>query len=286
MSRFAIAAGSVLVLVMPVTGWAQKEKFDPFGVDVPLPDAVQSLLDADGDGQIDDEEATTAEANFLKLPRTRQPLGQEIRKALDANGDRKVDEDEAKQGVARGKAHHRGVANEVAEIVKRLDTDGDQKISAQEFRGLMQQFGVLGVLLGPRIGEFFNRMDVNRNGEISLVEAQRGAEYLQEQIKLAEEERRRKALMQDPFYQQAQRALTMLDKNKDQLISKTEARKNKPVNDAFLAADTNLDQHLSVDECHEYLKKQADPQQKAGDQPKIEFLPKGELEAPKKRRAK
>lgn len=284
MTQYSLSTVLVLVLATPVTAQAPKEKFDPFGADVPLPAAIEALMDPNGDGQIDDEESAQAEESFLKLPKTRQPIGQEIRKALDSNGDRKVDSEEARQGVVRGKAHYRGVANEVTEIVKRLDADGDQKISAQEFRGLIRQMGILGAVVGPKIGEFFNQMDANRNGEISLVEAQRGAEYLMEQIQLAEEENRRKALMRDPLYQQAQRAMASLDKNKDQLISKVEARKNRPVNDAFLSADANLDDHLSLDECYEHLKKQADPKQKAGDQPKIEFLPKGDLDAPKKRR--
>jgi Ca2+-binding EF-hand superfamily protein len=277
--RFAliIAAGMAL---FANSALAQKEKFDPFGQDVPLPEVLSEVLDPDGNGEIDDDEAKAAEQAFQKLPRTRQPIGQEIRKALDANGDRKIDADEARLGVARGKAHHKGASKEIAEIVKQLDTNGDQKISVPEFSGLIGKLGVLGPFLAPQLGQFFNRMDTNRNGEISLVEAQNGAELLVEQIEQARREERHKQLLQDPLYQQAVRAVGMLDKNRDQLVSKSEARKNKLVNDAFASADTNRDDQLSVDECHAYLRQQA-AGKNADNQPKIEFLPREELKPAK-----
>ena len=261
---------------------APKENFDAFGLNVALPDAVAALLDPNSDGQIDDDEAARAEESFVKLSKTRQPIGQEIRKALDADGNRKVDAEEARQGVARGKANHTGVATEVADLVKRLDANGDEKISPQEFRGLLGQFGPLAAFIAPKLNQFFNQMDADRNGELSLVEAQRGEDHLREQFKQVEDQNRRQALARDPHYQQAQRTLSQLDKNKDRLISKAEARKNKQVLDVFLDADTSLDDHLSLEECRAYLEKQSDPNQRA--QPKVEFLPQGELNGPKKRK--
>jgi Ca2+-binding EF-hand superfamily protein len=234
-----------------------KKEFDPFALEVALPPALAVMLDPNGDGRIDDEEAASAEDAFQKLPKTRKPIGQEIRKSLDANGDRKVDAAEAKQGVARGKANHKGVAFEATELVKQLDKNGDQKISPEEFRAIIEQMGVLGVFVAPRLGQFFNRIDTNRDSEISLVEVQEATDFLTEQFGVLEAEHRRQALQRDPLYQQAQRVMTTLDKNKDNLVSKIEARKNKEVNAAFLSADTTLDEHLSIEECYEYLKSKA-----------------------------
>lgn len=276
-----MAATSLMLLAAPAL--AQKEKFDPFGADVPLPEALNDVIDPNGDGTIDAEEAAAAELAFQKLPRTRQPVGQEIRKALDANGDRKIDADEARQGVARGKAHLKGASNEVAEIVKQLDADGDQKISVTEFRGLVGKLGALGPFVAPQLGQFFNRMDSNQNGEVSLVEAQKGAELLVEQIEQAKRENQRKQLLRNPIYQQAMQAVSSLDKNRDQLISRSEARKNKLVNDAFAAADTNRDDQLSADECFEYLQQLASGN-KPGGQPEVQFLPKEDLKPEKRRK--
>jgi Ca2+-binding EF-hand superfamily protein len=273
-----IVAVGLMLLEAPAK--AQKDKFDPFGLDAPLPEILGEIIDPNGDGAIDDGEAAAAEQTFQKLPRTRQPIGQEIRKALDTNDDRKIDAREAQLGVARGKAHHRGASNEVAEIVKHLDANGDQKISVLEFRGLIGQLGGLGPFLAPRLGQFFNEMDTNRNGEISLVEAQKGAELLIEQSKQAQRENHHRQQLQDPQYQQAMRAIATLDKNRDQLVSKSEARKNKAVSEVFSAADTNRDDQLSVDECYAHLQQEATSKH-AGKPPKIEFLPKEELKTSK-----
>ena len=255
--RFTLVAPVILAVPQLLLAQELKDQFDPFAADVPLPPVLATMLDPNGDGQIDDAEAAKAEEEFQKLSKSRKPIAQEIRKALDANSDRKVDSAEAKQGVARGKATNKGVALEATDLVKQLDKNGDQQISPQEFRAIVDQMGVLGVFVVPRLGQFFNRIDTNRDGALSLVEIQEATDFLTEQFSEMQEANQKQALQRDPLYQQAQRILTALDKNKDNLISKTEARKNKEVNAAFLSADTSLDDHLSIQECYEFLKAKA-----------------------------
>jgi Ca2+-binding EF-hand superfamily protein len=251
-----------------------------FGVETPLPESLYALLDPNGDGEISEEEAEQAVASFQKLARTKHPLAADIRKSLDANGNRTVDADEARLGVARGKAHYRGVAVEVSEVVKHLDIDGDEKISATEFRGLLQELGPLAILVGPKLAQFFNGMDVDRDGFITLVEAQRGADYLRQQIEQNQQAQELRRKIRDPLYQQAARSIAAYDRNQDLQLSEIEARKNKQAADLFLAADTNGDNSLSVDELYEHLKILRDEAQ--GNKPKVEFLPKEKLQVKKR----
>lgn len=251
-----------------------------FGVETPLPESLYALLDPNGDGEITDDEAEQAAASFQKLARSKHPLAADIRKSLDADGNRTVDADEARLGVARGKAHYRGVAVEVSEVVKHLDIDGDEKISVTEFRGLLQELGPLAILVGPKLAQFFNGMDMDRDGFISLVEAQRGADYLRQQIEQNQQAQELRRKIRDPLYQQAARAIAAYDRNKDLQLSDIEARKNKQAADLFLAADMNGDSLLSIDELYDHLKLLRD--EARGNQPKVEFLPKEKLQVKKK----
>lgn len=283
---------SAVLYFLSAPAWADKARdkaqdkeqgqADPFGVDNPLPPSLNEILDPNGDGAIDDDEKKAALEALQKLPRTRQPVGQEIRKSLDANHDQKIDADEAERGIARGKAHLKGASNEVAEIVKHLDTNRDQKISVNEFGGLIQKLGGLGPFLAPQLGAFFNRMDTNRNGEITLSEAQVGAEWLMEQIERARRDQHLKQLLQDPLYQQAIQVVGKLDKNRDHQLSRIESRKNKEVNEAFETADTNHDEQLTLDECHAYLRQLASGKNPDATE-KIKFLPDEKLKPAKPR---
>jgi len=247
----------------PATKKNAGKQFDPSS---PLPDAVMEIVDASQDGMIDDQEAGEAIKKIQTAARAKSPAGKAITAALDANGDRRVDEDEARSGVARAKATNKGVSQEVTAIFDGLDTDHDTRISVGEFKQLVGKLGIIGLLIQPKLGEFFNQMDRNGDGQISPTESQRGAELLQQEIQRAQAGQAAAAKAADPSYQQAQQFFGLLDKDRNEQLSKKEVQRQKELSTNFNQADTNFDQQLSLDEVAALLKqrKKAAPAGKKG----------------------
>jgi Ca2+-binding EF-hand superfamily protein len=218
-----------------------------------LPGDLSDLLDADGDGRVSDAEAAKAVAGFQKAAGAKTDEGMAVRNALDKNGDGKVDPNEAAAGVARGRMEFGGAGKEVAGLFGRFDVDGNETITTGEFRDSIEKLGVFGKFMAPKMAQMFNQMDTNRDGQISMVEAQMMADYFSQQA--AQKEQQREEQRNAGLWQSAQQALAAQDKNRDQRITEREA--SPELKEKFATVDADLNGKVTVAELYEYLKANA-----------------------------
>lgn len=218
-----------------------------------LPGDLSDLLDADGDGKVSDAEANKAVAGFQKAAGAKTEEGMAVRNALDKNGDGKVDANEAAAGVARGRMDFGGAGQQVAGMFGRLDVDGNELITTGEFRESVEKMGPLGKFMGPNMARMFNQMDSNKDGQISVVEAQMMADYFAQQSAMKDQQREEQR--NATIWANAQQALASQDKNRDQRITEREA--SGDLKEKFATVDADLNGKVTVAEIYEYLKANA-----------------------------
>ncbi len=220
-----------------------------------LPGDLSDLLDGDADGKVTDGEAQKAAREFMEQANAKEKTerGAKILEALDKDKNGKVEEAEAQGAVAVERANRAGPGQEVAGIFDQLDVNRDDYVTAQEFGALVKQLGPLGILLQPRLAEIFNGMDTNRDGAISFVEAQMGAEDFADQM--AARQAAEEAKPDPRIVQLTNSVIGQLDRNRDGKLSKREAERDKNVAEKFFEVDANLDEQLTAEEIYNYLKK-------------------------------
>jgi len=145
-----------------------------------------------------------------------------------------------------------GAGPVVAEVFRKLDLDSNGYVNRLEFAALIERMGGLGELLKPKLAELYLRIDGDRDGLVSDVEAQFAADYFAEQARLKRE--RQKAVVDAATMARVRQVLARLDTSKNGTISEREARRDRQVKAIFSSADTNGDKHLSADEIFWYIK--------------------------------
>jgi Ca2+-binding EF-hand superfamily protein len=219
-----------------------------FDRDEKPPADLKDLVDADGDGTVSDAEARLAAAELQKLkPKTDEARA--IIKALDKNENKKIDPDEAYTAVAQTRLQTDEMAQNVDRIFQELDTDDDNYVSAAEFGKISEQLGPLGQVVGAGAAQIFKAIDSNRDGGLSMVEAQFAADSLGRQMALRRKQD--EANRNSKLWQIAQQTLASMDKNRDKRITLREA--SGKVEENFAQIDADLDGKLTVAELFKYL---------------------------------
>jgi Ca2+-binding EF-hand superfamily protein len=215
--------------------------------------SLGDLLDADQDGAITDQEAVAGAQKLQNEANAKNKTERsaEILAALDDNKDGKLDNAEVGQAVAEQRRERDEIGQRVGEMFDKLDLDTNQVLDPNEFKALIERLGPLGKLMQPRLGQFFNRMDADRNGQISMVESQFAADYFAEQAGMRRKQEAAKK--NDKLVQMTQQTLAQLDRNRNGEISTREAKRNAEVDKVFGLIDTDDNKKLTGQEIYKYL---------------------------------
>ncbi|HJT30783.1 MAG TPA: EF-hand domain-containing protein [Pirellulales bacterium] len=138
------------------------------------PAAIFKQLDANGDGQLTDDEAPAARRKLIKR----------LLRRADANGDGKLSEAEFTAGMKEdrpdlpaeppagsGQPYAQFLQADSGEVFKRLDANGDGKIEQNELPEPAR----------ARLGPFFENFDVNRDKTLTREEFDKGHAMLRAQ---------------------------------------------------------------------------------------------------------
>lgn len=228
---------------------AEEEGVGAFKRKAKLPEKLQDVVDADGDGQVSDQEAGEAVKQFQIEAKAKTEVAKQVREALDLNGDGRVDAQEAAQAIAQHRAEVDPTGKFIAEVFEKLDVDQNGVVVPQEFMLLAEKFGKLAEFVKPKLKETFLKLDVDRNRVITPVEAQMAADQISRSIKqkqAAEEQKRNQRI-----YNIAVRTVLQLDRSGNKRIDIGEA--NELLSAHFANIDADGNKKLSAAELYEYL---------------------------------
>ena len=120
----------------------------------------------------------------------------------------------------------------------KLDVSRNGFIANDEFQLLIQQLGGAGKLLQPKLAEFFNKLDANRDVQISYSEAMMFAEYVNDQILTGGANSKPKI---DPTaYKNAFNRVNELDHNYNGTLSLVEAKRDTGIHKVYRFLDTDV----------------------------------------------
>lgn len=221
-----------------------------------LPAMLLDLLDEDGDGEASDTETVRAVTAFLRLGNSRKREDRPHRELLDTNGDGRVDRLEAEMAVAEARIQLGGLGAKTEGLFQELDLDRDQQITWQEYSVLVAKYQQIAQVYEAEFKQRFLQMDRNRDGRITILEAQLTADVF-----AATEKQEAESTRDAQVWAAAGQLFAALDNNRNKRISKREAQ--GAVEQHFTQIDLNLNNQLTIAELYDYmleLRKQQDAQ--------------------------